>query len=566
MNRTILSEYKIQDMTLLYLLEEKTVGMLLIPTKLREKAVLHKNYRLEPLVQVKLAEDAAPYGFSQGRTMRNSASTAVLCYGRQWEGNGEILTELLDERGIRYVHHLCHRVTSHGVECYVTMENKSSRTVAVEMLSSFTLGGMTPFIDGLAEESMILHRLMSTWSAEGRLVSQPLEELQLEPSWQKYSANSLRFGQVGSMPVRQYVPFAAVEDVKTAVTWAVSLTHGSSWQIEAYRRDDALTLSGGLADREFGHWMKILEPGEVFETPKAVMTVCQGGVDHAAQRLTENMRDYLELPESEAAMPLVFNEFCTTWGCPEETMIKRMAERLKGKGVRYFVIDAGWFDSEAFDVRVNLGEWEYNPERFPQGMRHVADIIRSCGMVPGIWFEFEVSGADSVTFQWKDYLLTRDGLPITSGKRRFFDMRQDRVQEYLAEKVIGFLIENGYGYLKVDYNETIGIGCDGAESLGEGLRQQIMGTQRFFERIHKELPELVIECCSSGGHRLVPSFLQMTSMSSFSDAHECDEIPVIAANMHRMILPRQSQIWAVLKSENTLKKCYYQMASTLLGR
>ena len=64
----------------------------------------------------------------------------------------------------------------------------------------------------------------------------------------------------------------------------------------------------------------------------------------------------------------------------------------------------------------------------------------------------------------------------------------------------------------------------------------------------------------------MPSFLEITSMSSFSDAHECTEIPVIAANLHRAVLPRQSQIWAVLHPEQTLQRVHYQMASTFLGR
>lgn len=110
----------------------------------------------------------------------------------------------------------------------------------------------------------------------------------------------------------------------------------------------------------------------------------------------------------------------------------------------------------------------------------------------------------------------------------------------------------GFSYLKVDYNGNIGIGCDGAESSGEGLRQQIEAVQDFFERIHNEIPDLVIENCASGGHRLVHSFLERTSMSSFSDAHECLEIPIIAANMHRMIMPRQSQIWVVVRKESDL--------------
>lgn len=81
-----------------------------------------------------------------------------------------------------------------------------------------------------------------------------------------------------------------------------------------------------------------------------------------------------------------------------------------------------------------------------------------------------------------------------------------------------------------------------------------------------EIPGLVIENCSSGGHRLEPSMMALASMASFSDAHECPEIPIIAANLHRMILPRQSQIWAVLRSKDTLQRTCYSLAATFLGR
>ena len=61
-------------------------------------------------------------------------------------------------------------------------------------------------------------------------------------------------------------------------------------------------------------------------------------------------------------------------------------------------------------------------------------------------------------------------------------MEDPWVQEYLSEKVIGLLRENGFGYLKVDYNDSIGMGCDGAESPGEGLRRKIAASQSFFRR------------------------------------------------------------------------------------
>lgn len=146
------------------------------------------------------------------------------------------------------------------------------------------------------------------------------------------------------------------------------------------------------------------------------------------------------------------------------------------------------------------------------------------------------------------------------------DMKDPWVEEYLTEKVIEFLKKYGFEYMKIDYNDTIGIGCDGFESLGEGLRVNIEKTYDFLEKAKREIPGVVLEKCASGGHRLEPRFMAATSMASFSDAHECEEIPIIAANLHRAVLPRQSQIWAVIRQEDSLKRIAYSIAATFLGR
>jgi alpha-galactosidase len=177
----------------------------------------------------------------------------------------------------------------------------------------------------------------------------------------------------------------------------------------------------------------------------------------------------------------------------------------------------------------------------------------------------ETVGTTSVAFSLVEHLLKRDGLPVTAGDRRFWDLNDAFAVDYLAERVIGLLRECNFGYMKVDYNETIGLGCEG-ESLGEGLRRHIGGVYRLFERIRRELPDLVIENCSSGGHRLEPSMIARTAMSSFSDAHEIVEIPIIAAQLHRLMLPRQSQIWAVLKADDSDQRLIYSLAATFLGR
>jgi alpha-galactosidase len=60
--------------------------------------------------------------------------------------------------------------------------------------------------------------------------------------------------------------------------------------------------------------------------------------------------------------------------------------------------------------------------------------------------------------------------------------------------------------------------------------------------------------------------MALSAMGSFSDAHELREIPVIAANVQRLILPRQSQIWAVLHRADDPRRLVYSLAATFLGR
>ena len=570
--REILNRYTLGGLTAVYRREGDVVELLLVPAG-SEGSIARADCAAEPLIQAKLTEDDAPAFFSGGRTMRNSPTVKAMRYaGQNAQKSADktvVVTKLTDPRGLAYTHTLTLYADNPAAEVVTSVENTGSEAHTLEMLSSFTLGSLSPFSVGLAPETLKIHRLRSTWSAEGRLVTEAAEDLQLEPSWKCYSANSVRFGSVGSFPVRGFVPFCAVEDTAHGVTWAAATTQGSSWQMELYRQDRGLSLSGGLADREFGAWCKTLAPSETFTAPKAVVTAVQGGVNLAVQTLAENTRRTIEatLPESEKSMPVLFNEFCSTWGSPTEETILKHLESLKGHNLGYYVIDAGWYDDESFEAASKLGKWELSEKHFPHGMRYVVEKIHNAGMKAGIWFEFEMAGRDEPDcFNRTEWQLTRGGIPITAGDRRFWDMRKPEVQEYLAHKVIDFLRENELDYMKVDYNEDIGLGCDGAESLGEGLYEQILATQVFFARIRRELPNLVLELCASGGHRLCHSFLELACMASFSDAHECDEIPIIAANMHRMILPRQSQIWAVVKGEHPLQKLYYQICSGLLGR
>lgn len=531
-----------------------------------------KHDRVErPMVQCKILGDNYATAYLGGSSMIESDSSYRFKFDREEtevkDGKTVFKTYLKTENGIEAVYVNEYYENARYITAYTEVTNNSGGEITLEMISSFCMYGISPYSADAAPGSYVLHRARSKWSREARFVEEPLEDLLLEDSWTHWHTKSVRFGQIGSMPVKDYFPFMALEDKKNGVIWGVTMESQSSWQLEVFRDDDGISVSGGIADREFGHWMKKLSAGEKLTTNKAYMSVCRGGLDDIAERLLDAQRDALTVPESEEALPVIFNEYCTTWGCPSQENIFSILEVIKGRGVDYFVVDCGWFKEEGVNWDISMGDYVPSKVLFPDGVENVSDRIKEYGMLPGIWFEPETIGRAAKAYElYKDYMLKRDGLTLTTRSRRFWDMNDDWVQSYLKERVIDFLKEKGFGYVKIDYNDTIGIGCDNESSLGEGLRLNMKASVEFFKKMREEIPDLVIENCSSGGNRLEPGFMSLCSMASFSDAHECVEIPIIAAQLQRLILPRQSQIWCVIRQSDSIRRIAYSLAATFLGR
>lgn len=571
--RECIGRYLLGDMNLSYIKTInrngfEVVGIKLVPLRLVD-TIKDDNEDVEPLIQVKIIGDDYPFNYSHGRTMRNSQSTFLMKLKSHYKRENKIITEFYDDRKILYRHNVLYCKDSMSLEIWCEIINESFESISLEMLSSFTLGSITPFIEGLARESLVLHQIKSTWANEGRLVSLPIEELQLEPSWKPSGANSIRYGQIGSMPNREYFPFVAIEDIKNHVCWGVQIAIASSWQVEVYRKDNKLSISGGIADREFGQWIKEIKPGENFITPEAIVSTSIGDINVLSQRLTQHLNNKLFIEEYEKDLPIVFNEFCTTWGNPSEDKIISMLGLLEDLGVGYFIIDCGWYKKSTDNNNswnIQHGDWDVNQELFPNGIKLLVKEIHKKNMKAGIWFEFEGCGRESKVFDKEHLLYKRDGYPITVGNRRFINILSDEGVKYLDEKVRDFVIKNQLDYIKVDYNANLGIGLDGQESTGAMLYNSVQQTIQYFKRLKQYIPNLIIESCSAGGHRLCEPFLRVSDMSSFSDAHESLNIPLIAANMHRMIPVRQSQIWAVVQPEYSESLLRYKLVSCFLGR
>lgn len=563
-NRTI-KKYTIGDTDVVYcIFEEGRVGFTIVPSGGFEGCF--KRGGVDSLIQISCSGDSSSPGFAAGETRHNSGLTNSMKYKSQtFDCNGNecvITTELTNNKGITARHIVEGNSENRTLCVYTQVINESGEDFLLEKIASFCITNITPYNSYNTKHKLFIHRFKSRWSEEGRHEVRTPEELLLEPSWANFGVRVEKYGAIGSMPIRGYFPFIAVEDKDTGIIWGAVNSCSSSWQIEAVRIDENLSITGGLADYEFGHWRKMINPGDSFTSTKSYLTVAKADLTIVCDRLLDSQREKSVIPSE---LPVLFNEYCTTWGEPSEKKILEMLSVINRNDFEYFVIDAGWYADSVKGWQDNMGDWRIAPDLFPNGLKPVVDKINESGMKAGIWFELEVVGKDADALSDEAHLLTRDGKIIISGTRRFWDMRMEYVEHYLSEKVIEFLKYNGFKYIKIDYNETIGIGCDGAESYGEGLRLCVEATKKFYRKIKSSIPDIAIEVCSSGGHRLEHGFMETADYLSFSDAHEEKEIPVIALDLQRLILPSKSQIWAVIRHDDNLKRIAYSICAAMYG-
>lgn len=537
--------------------DEKSVGLTVLPVS---REFDEKKFSPDPLVQVAFTGDRSLLDYSRGISMKNREST-LLRITKQTANNFGVQTVLTDGRGNFYTHTLRYDDKTGVFSADVLYENKTGKKRTLEFLESAHLG----IAPQEGAEQLTLYRMTSAWSRECRLKKDEFFNLGLERSWANYGLKSEKWGSVGSMPNRGYYPFAAVEDTD-GVIWGMTVEAPYSWQMEVSLERESVALGGGLADFETGHWRKEIKDGEKFSTHKAYFTVKEsGGVNAVANAFVHYADARLQVPESEESMPVLFNEYCTTWGVPSQENIRNILTALQGFPINVFVIDAGWFKPDNMKWDLTGGDWQESRTLFPDGIKAIADTIKAHGMIPGIWFEFETAARCSKLFQREELLLKRDNEVISGKNRRFLDLRKREADEYLHERVLNFLKQNGFGYLKIDYNEAYGPGCDGAESLGEGGRQVAQESIKWLDKL-KEVEGIVIENCSSGGSRIEPYRMSKVSMCSFSDAHECAEIPLVAANVSRVIPARQSQIWATLRENESVSRTVYSLCAAMIGR
>ena len=580
------SKYQFGDMTILYLKCDEHLILSMIPAGMEADIPVHRHdindtvgYRSnhaasgndsivaqkESMVQLYVMGDNFPYA----DTLRGSESVLKQKLISQKQEGNKVITCFADERGLELIHTLEYRAGENFITTQVELRNSGSQCAELGMIEAVSLGMLSPFQADHAPDALKLYRYRSCWSAEAREMVNDPEELALTVPWNGGWPVAVRYGQRSSMTTREWFPTAGLTDTVAGVTWAVQLATVIPWQMCISRNGDFLNLSGGPVDFDFADWRYKLAPGESYTTFPAVLTCVKGSMEKALERLTEYplKRTAFPMPEAEKDLPVLFNEFCTTWGCPTEKNLLPVIENIKDLGFRYFVIDGGW-GRDVVTKQPGIGEWKPVDSIYPSGFGMLVEKIREAGMIPGIWFEFECAMVNTalyrehpdwfVRYRGQEYGLTID--------RHFLDFRKKEVLEYLDERVIGFLKKYNFGYMKVDYNAKIHLADCEKGSASAGVCELLESIYAFYEKVRRELPELVLEICSSGGNRLSPGWMAVGSMASCSDCHEGVALPLVAADTLKQIPLRMNQVWCTLRQGESRQRTGYLLAGGFLGR
>ena len=276
-----------------------------------------------------------------------------------------------------------------------------------------------------------------------------------------------------------------------------------------------------------GEWLApgevLLAPGETFRSPEALATCSVQGTNGVARNFHRAVRSRLSWPGGAMKpRPAHLNTWEAFYFNHRHDELKALATDAAQMGVERFVLDDGWFKGRNND-RSGLGDWTPDPEKYPQGLKPLADLVVGLGLEFGLWVEPEMVSPDSDLFRaHPDWALQIHDRPKITGRNQLvLDLTRPEVTEYLFTCMDRLLSSLPISYLKWDHNRDLT--CAGDAGGRAAYRRQAHAAYDLMRRLRLAHPSVEIEACAGGGGRSDAGILQHTHRIWASD---CLDAPV----------------------------------------
>jgi alpha-galactosidase len=262
---------------------------------------------------------------------------------------------------------------------------------------------------------------------------------------------------------------------------------------------------------------RVLEKGEVFQTPAFVFTFSHDGKGEASRNIQRWARNYAII-DGKKERAVLLNSWEGAYFNVSEDKMLGMIDDIAALGGELFVMDDGWFGRKypRLDETTSLGDWQVNLQKLPNGLTPLINRAKEKGIKFGIWLEPEMVNVKSELFEkhpdWVIHQPNRETVLGRGGSQMTLDMANPSVQDYVFNTIHDLLVQSpGIGYIKWDANHYIsnlGSVALPAERQSHLYIDYHRGLQKTLQRIREAHPDLIMQACASGGGRVSYGYLK----------------------------------------------------------
>ncbi len=241
-----------------------------------------------------------------------------------------------------------------------------------------------------------------------------------------------------------------------------------------------------------------LKPGEEIRSPLTAMLFWRGDDTVAAQNIWRRwmLEHNMPRPDGKTLKPMY--AFCSGGFFPglkvSEAGERQFIDTLSREKIKldYWWMDAGWY---ACNNWPEVGTWEYDTERFPNGIRAISDYLHKKGTKLILWFEPErVTGGSWIAKNHPEWLLGGTLLNLGNTEAR----------AWLTNHISEFIKSQGIDLYRQDFNmDPLGLWRNNDASDRQGITENlhVQGYLAYWDALLKRNPGLRIDSCASGGRR-----------------------------------------------------------------
>lgn len=255
-----------------------------------------------------------------------------------------------------------------------------------------------------------------------------------------------------------------------------------------------------------------LEKGTSFTTPALALVYSNEGKGGVSRNYHRWARLDGKVHNGTALRKTLLNSWEGVYLNVSQEGMEKMMDGVQAVGAELFVMDDGWFGNKykrSTDDRA-LGDWVTDVEKIPAGIPALQKAAADRGLAWGIWIEPEMTNKLSELYEaHPDWVICHpDRTPIygRGGTQMTLDMSNPEVQDFVVKVVDDIMTDTPETYyIKWDCNSefySFGSSYLGADRQSHLYVDYHLGLIKALERIRAKYPDLVIQCCASGGGRV----------------------------------------------------------------